>query len=307
MSPRPERGERSPSPPCQLRVTGDRATSDPMNPLVETLLQFKLLAVGLWFALFFVLERLRPSAPQRLDTATPAGPRAKRDRLSRNAGLWLTTAVLSPLMVVPVSIWATGVDLGWSALDWRAAAGLAQPAGGAFWLGLAIDILLLDLFIYWWHRANHEIPLLWRFHEVHHLDRHLDTTTAVRFHWGEVLLSAGVRAVVIIALDIPLASVLVFETFVLIGSIFHHSNVKLPRGLERSVGLVFITPAIHWVHHHAIRRDTDSNYGTLFSFWDLLFRSRSRTVRTPTMEIGAQGRPEKRFWRLMIAPFGKQG
>lgn len=277
-----------------------------MNPLVETLLQFKLLAVGLWFVLFFVLERLRPSAPQRLDRETEATPQDKRNRLSRNAGLWLMTAVLSPLMVVPVSIWATEVDLGWTIIDWRGAIGLGGAEGTAFWIGLAVDILLLDLFIYWWHRANHEIPLLWRFHEVHHLDRHLDTTSAVRFHWGEVLLSASIRAVVIIALDIPLASVLVFETLVLLGSIFHHSNVKLPKALERSVGFVFITPAIHWVHHHAIRPDTDSNYGTLFSFWDLVFRSRSKTIRTPVMEIGTQGREEKPFWRLMIAPFGKQ-
>jgi sterol desaturase/sphingolipid hydroxylase (fatty acid hydroxylase superfamily) len=147
------------------------------------------------------------------------------------------------------------------------------------------------------------VPFLWRFHGVHHLDRILDTTTAVRFHFGEVALSALARAVVILALAIPLASVLVFETLVLIAAIFHHSNLRLSRHFERALSRVIVTPSIHWVHHHRIRADTDSNYSTVLSLWDPLFRSRSRTPRTPDLEIGVEGREELPVLGLVAAPF----
>ena len=112
--------------------------------------------------------------------------------------------------------------------------GKTQPNASSFdlwvrtgWLtgdsGLLINLFLLDFAIYWWHRANHEISFLWRFHQVHHLDEQLDTTSAVRFHFGEVLLSALLRAVIIITFAIPFTSVIVFETLVVICAFFHHS------------------------------------------------------------------------------------
>ena len=143
--------------------------------------------------------------------------------------------------------------------------------------GLVFDLLVLDFWIYWWHRANHRVPFLWRFHEVHHLDQFLDVTTAVRFHLGEVLLSAIVRGAIIIILAVPSMSVVIFETALLLATMFHHSNMKLPAGLERALSWLVVTPSTHWVHHHALRRDTDSNYATVLSIWDKLFASRSPT------------------------------
>jgi len=256
-----------------------------MDLQLETLLQLKGLAVVAWFALFFAAERLTPMAVN-----APVGRGAWR-RLGRNLGLFLVNIALSRFVVIPVSALAAAY-----AWDWR-------PAWWGGWGGLALDLLILDLWIYWWHRANHEIQLLWRFHEVHHLDTFLDTTSAVRFHFGEVLLSAGVRAVVIIALDIPLTSVLVFETVVLLAALFQHSNLRLPRGLERALTLVIVTPAWHWMHHHALRVDTDSNYGNLFSFWDRLFRSKCRHDRTVDMKIGVEGIAEKPLLPLLGRPF----
>lgn len=123
--------------------------------------------------------------------------------------------------------------------------------------------MLLDGWIYWWHRANHEVRFLWRFHQVHHLDSFLDTTSALRFHAGEVLLSALVRGGVIFVVAVPFAHVVAFETLVVLAAIFHHSNVSLPDRLEQVLCLVIVTPSIHWVHHHASRADTDSNYSTV--------------------------------------------
>ena len=120
---------------------------------------------------------------------------------------------------------------------------------------------------------------------------------------GACPVSAIARAVVIALLDIPIASVLVFETLILAAAIFHHSNLALPRGLERALSRLVITPSIHWVHHHAKRGDTDSNYGTIFSFWDPVFGSRSAMQRKLAMPIGVEGQRERPVTHLLLRPF----
>ncbi len=246
-------------------------------------------------ALVFALwERLRPAVASPLLLRFRRGSGAAWRRLGRNLGLFALNLLLSPLLVLPLTLWADSFSLG------------LRPDFLAGPLGLAFDLLLLDLWIYWWHRANHEIPFLWRFHAVHHYDELLDTSSAVRFHFGEVALSALVRAGVILLLDLPLASVVLFEALVLATALFHHSDARLPPSLERPLGRLIVTPAIHWVHHHARRSDTDSNYGTVFSFWDPLFRSRSRTARSPGMPIGVEGARDRPFLGLLTAPMRSQ-
>lgn len=257
--------------------------SEDVQPPAEMLLAYKGAAVALWLVAFFLAERLLPAA------TPPAGTGAAR--LGRNAALVAANVVLSSWFVVPLTAWAAS-----GFLDWR-------PTWWGGWTGLVVDLVLLDALIYWWHRANHELGFLWRFHEVHHLDRFLDTSTALRFHFGEVALSAVARAGVVILLDFPLVSVLVFETLVLIGAIFHHSNLRLPPRLEAALARVVVTPSIHWVHHHRRRSDTDSNYATILSLWDPLFGSRSATRRRPDMEIGVERREERRLGALLSAPF----
>lgn len=241
----------------------------------------KAVAVGGWIVLILVAERLLPAVERQ----------GGWTRVGRNAGLWAINIGLSRLAVVPLTVLAASVGLGWRP---------EALAGG--WSMLA-DIVLLDLWIYAWHRVNHTVPLLWRFHEIHHLDEFLDASSAVRFHAGEVLISACVRAPVIILLDIPLASVLVFETLILMAAVFQHSNLRLPAGLERALSRIIITPSIHWVHHHAVRCDTDSNYGTILSVWDRLFGTLSPTPRTPGLKIGVERLHDRGFWALLLRPF----
>lgn len=259
-----------------------------MEQMVDDLLAFKGAAVALWIGLFFVAERLIPVAPGE---PTRGG---RWRRLGRNGGLFALNVALSLAVVVPISVWAAAHAPAWreSLTPWWTG-----------WGGLALDLLLLDFLIYWWHRANHVIPVLWRFHEVHHLDRHLDSTSAVRFHFGEVFLSALARVVFILGFDIPLSSVLAFETLVLAAAVFHHSNLKLPDWLERGLAPVIITPGQHWVHHHAVRADTDSTYGTALSLWDRLFGTRSKTVRWSTMPIGVEKTDEAPLSALLLRPF----
>ena len=237
-----------------------------------------------------VLERVFPKARP----LAAAGLRSFADKLWRvlkNASLLLISAGLSPVVVVPLSAFASSHALGWRP-DWLSG-----------WQGLALDIIILDCWIYWWHRANHEVQFLWRFHEVHHLDEFLDASSAFRFHFGEVMLSAFVRAAVIWLLDIPLTSVIIFETCVLTMALFHHSNIALPEWLERPLSKVVVTPSIHWVHHHAIRADTDSNYSNICSIWDVVFGSRSKTIRWNEMPIGVERRHDEGIIGLLTRPF----
>lgn len=248
---------------------------------LSPLLAYKAFAVLGWLALLLVLERVFPLAK------VVGGVK----RVAKNLSLAGVNALLSPLIVVPVSLFAAS-----HALDWR-------PEWWGGWPGLLLDLLVLDLWIYWWHRANHRWPLLWRFHEVHHLDQFLDASSALRFHFGEVLISSLVRAGVILLLGMPLLSVVVFETLLSFNTMFHHSDLRLPPKLERALSWLIVTPSIHWVHHHALRRDTDSNYAALLSVWDHLFGSRSRTARTPEMPIGTEGIKDRGLAGLLARPF----
>jgi len=248
---------------------------------METALFWKSAGIAVWFAAFFLAERVRPAAPS---------PRAP-GRLAKNGGLWTFNLALSPLFVLPLTAAAAA-----HAPDWRPA--VWSGAGG-----LILDLVLLDLWIYWQHRAYHTAPWLWRLHEPHHLDETLDATSAVRFHFGEVAVSALSRAAVVFALAIPFSSVLVFEALVLAAAIFHHSNVRLPVRAEAALSKLVVTPSIHWVHHHAVAADTDSNYATVLSVWDRLFASASATRRWPQMPIGVEGARDVGFLALILDPF----
>lgn len=250
---------------------------------LETALPFKTALVGGWFVLFVAAERLRPAVDQPL--------RAMWPRWLTNGLFWGVNSVLSLALILPVTMWLADQPL-WVRPDWW--------SGG---LGLAIDLLLYDGLLYWWHRANHVAPFLWRFHAIHHFDETLDASSAVRFHFGEVVLSALARLAVIAALALPLTSVLAAETMVLMAAIFHHSSLRLPPRLERWLSWLVVTPSIHWVHHHRVRADTDSNYATMLSVWDRLFGSRNGRPRTPGMAIGIEGLRETRLVRLLVRPF----
>lgn len=246
------------------------------------MLPLKVLIVGAWFVALAFAERAAPAAIR------PAGGDGPRH--VRNLGLWATNTLMNPFMTTPISIAAASVAL-WT-----------RPSM-PFGLDLLLDLALLDLWTYAWHRANHQWPVLWRFHRVHHLDEFLDTTSAVRFHPGEVLISALARAPVIVAADVSLAAILLFDSLMLASALFHHSNVHLPARLEAALRLFIVTPSHHWVHHHAVKTDTDSNYGGLLTVWDRLFGSWCKTARTPEMKIGVERETDKPLLNLAIAPF----
>ncbi len=247
-------------------------------------------------ALFLVLERLRPAARPRADTGPAAGRLGWR-RLLRNFSFWAANGVASPLVTVPIGLLAASHALGWRAE--------LVPILAQGWPGLLLDLLILDAFTYWWHRANHRLPILWRMHEVHHLDQFLDASAAGRFHPFEVILSACVRGLVVFLLGVEVVSLLLFEALLVVFAIFHHSNLRLPAWLERPLSWIIVTPGLHWVHHHAVRADTDSNFAGILSLWDRVFGTRNPAWRRLDMPIGVEGRTERTvagLWRRPLEP-----
>jgi sterol desaturase/sphingolipid hydroxylase (fatty acid hydroxylase superfamily) len=158
---------------------------------------------------------------------------------------------------------------------------LAQPRGwGLFnsvslppWLRIIVCLFVLDFAIYLQHRLFHSIPVLWRLHRMHHADLDIDVTTGARFHPIEILLSLGIKFLVIVPLGVPWLAVLLFEIGLNASSMFNHSNVRMPLALDRILRWVIVTPDMHRVHHSILRRETDSNFGFNFPWWDRLFKT----------------------------------
>lgn len=140
-------------------------------------------------------------------------------------------------------------------------------------------LILQDLIIYYWHRMNHEIPFLWNYHKFHHADKEMDVSTALRFHVGEFFFSFLFKAMIMLLLGITLFEYVAFELLVTGFSLFHHSNIKLSGKLQKILRPLIVTPEYHHTHHSIIVHETNSNYGTIFSFWDKLHKS--RTIKQP--------------------------
>jgi len=212
----------------------------------------------------------------------------------------LNTIVVRLLVYVPLLMWIVYVEqMGWGISRWLGLVG---------WLEFVISVIVLDAFDYFWHRANHRIPVLWRFHKAHHADNDLDIFTALRFHPGELLISAGIKAIWVVIWGPSAFAWFLFEISVSICAQFHHSNIDLPENIEQQLSKVIVTPRFHALHHLVERVYGDRNYSTIFSFWDRLFGSRARHLSGSEIKVKPIGLPEGRevvlsVSELLLEPF----
>ena len=205
-----------------------------------------------------------------------------RDRLRHDLRnfLWLL------LNVVLVAAAITGVFAG---LDHWAETnnfGLVRQLPLRGWQKTALAVLLMDLWTYWWHRMNHTLPFLWRFHRMHHSDTSMNVSTAARFHTGELILSRLMWLVIVPTFGVSLGQLVVYNLCLQPVVLLHHSNLRLPRWLDCWLTAVLVSPAMHRVHHSRIRHETNSNYGSLFPCWDWLFRSFCWRSDTENIDYG---------------------
>jgi sterol desaturase/sphingolipid hydroxylase (fatty acid hydroxylase superfamily) len=245
------------------------------------------------FLFFILLERVFPLRRRT---------RSFGRRLVTNALMSLTAFLAGALAVNPAA---------YGLMDWAAKgrAGLLRWVPLSDPAQIAIGFLLMDLSFYYWHRLNHQLPLLWRFHNVHHVDPDLDATTSFRFHFGEVLLSVAFRAVQVTALGVSPMAYFLYEITFQCETVFHHSNLRLPIRLERGLNVILVTPRMHGIHHSNVKEETNSNYSVIFSAWDRLHRSLRLNIPQPQVVIGvpAYSAPEDNAVpALLSAPFARQ-
>jgi sterol desaturase/sphingolipid hydroxylase (fatty acid hydroxylase superfamily) len=187
--------------------------------------------------------------------------------------------------------------------------GLAQILKSPAWGRDLVAVLLMDYTIYLWHVLTHKVPLLWRFHLVHHIDLDLDASTALRFHALDMLVSIPWRAAQVVLLGVSPRALRIWQSFFFLSVLFHHSNLRLPAGLERVLAAVLTTPRMHGIHHSARKDETGSNWSSGFSLWDHLHGTFRMDVPQSAIHIGvpAYRDPEEtRFPPSLAMPFHRQ-
>jgi sterol desaturase/sphingolipid hydroxylase (fatty acid hydroxylase superfamily) len=223
-------------------------------------------------------------------------------RLVRNFVLSIPGFAIVRLAMLPIpiaiAIWARDRHIG--LLNW-----LELPR----WATVIATFLLMDYAYWWWHWAMHMVPAFWRFHNVHHTDLDLDVTTAARFHFGEMILSIGFLSLAVTIFGIDAILLVVFFVTFEAETLFHHSNWRLPIKLERIVNLIIVTPRMHGIHHSIVQRETNSNWGTIFCWWDKLHGTLRRDIPQDDITIGVPAyrhENELTLGRLWLLPFQRQ-
>ena len=228
---------------------------------------------------------------------------SKRRRVGRNlmmAGIGFAVIELLQIPVlIPISKATMGQGLG--------LLNLLGVTGGA---RVVIAILLLDYTLWHWHRVNHRIHFFWRFHSVHHVDRDMDASTALRFHFGELGMSVGWRALQIVAIGADPLSVFIYQALLFTSILFHHSNTRLPLAFERALVRLIVTPRMHGIHHSDYENETNTNWSSLLSLWDYLHGTINLDVPQQSITIGvpAFDDPKKvTLGEILRMPFEKRG
>ena len=274
------------------------------------------------FVLMAVLEALLPAREAVL---------SRKTRLLGNLSMVvmgaLVSRILLPATLVGVSLWAQQKGIGVfnvlldavpvdaSSSNQLLNSGEPLSNSSAYLVHIAIvtlSVLLLDMLIYWQHRLFHTVPMLWRFHKMHHADSHVDTTTGLRFHPVEIAMSLGIKAAAVVMLGVPAIAIVIFEVALNGFALFNHANIRLPQKWGDRIGLVLITQRLHRIHHSQAKNESNSNYGFSVSWWDRLFNSFTprAAFSDETLPIGQKDVPATKKNASIIAllqqPFKKR-
>jgi len=258
---------------------------------ISPLLRFGLVFVIMLAAIFF--ESRRP-------LREPTQPKHKRVLI--NLSVAMVAAITLKFTFYPIVM----------LVAYKSSAhrtGLLPALGITGPLGAAVSLLLLDWTLYYWHWLLHKIPFFWRFHNAHHIDLDLDSSTALRFHFGELAISTAFRSFQIVVFGISPFSLALFELLITSFAQFHHSNIRLPLNFEKGLCKILITPRLHGIHHSIVRSETDANFGTIFTWWDRIHRTFNNGVPQSQITIGVpsyRDSSEQSLWRILSVPFRGQ-
>ena len=260
----------------------------------------RAIRLGFFIGILVIMALWEFMAPRRTRSYT------RLQRWPSNLGIVVLNSVLVVLIFpfLAVALAASGEAKGWGLLNT-----IALP----FWLKVVVAVVVLDFAIYLQHVMVHAVPALWRLHRMHHADLDFDVTTGARFHPVEILLSMGIKFMVISALGAPAVAVLIFEVVLNATAMFNHGDVRIPAVLDRILRLLVVTPDMHRVHHSIVVRETNSNFGFNLPWWDRLFGTyrAQPAAGHEGMTIGIeQFREPRELWldRMLIQPLlGRTG
>ena len=250
-------------------------------------------ATGVVFFLLLLYETRRPLRKQRESKLL----RVARNLTAGGIALAVVTLLQTPFLV-PVAKWAARRHVGLFNL-------IEMPRPVA----IALLVVLLDYTLWIWHRLNHVVPFFWRFHLVHHVDRDMDASTAFRFHFGEQALSVGYRILQVAVLGADPLSLWIWQGLLSVAIVFHHSNSRLPLGLERVLCRIIVTPRMHGIHHSNYRNEANGNWSSLLSVWDYLHGTVLLGVPQDAVEIGVpayEREEDVTIGEILAMPFRRQ-
>lgn len=241
-----------------------------------------------------LLELRRPLRKRKSE------PKLRRN--IRNVAVAGTSAVAVMLTSAPVTTpltrWVHRRN--WGLVKW-----LRLP----IWLELPIALILLDYLLYLWHVAFHKAPFLWRFHQVHHVDLDMDASTAIRFHFGEMVMSTALQILQILSIGVTPLTFSIWNTWLISEIMFHHSNVELPFGVERWLCKIVVTPRVHGIHHSLVPEELNSNWSSGLTVWDWLHGTLRLNVPQNHLTLGVAAFPDAKeltYPKLMKMPFDEQ-
>ncbi|MEL7481189.1 MAG: sterol desaturase family protein [Pseudomonadota bacterium] len=261
-------------------------------PISEPVLRF-----GSFALIFAAMALLEVARPRRALTGQ------KWHRWLTNFGMLGAATVVARLLG---QLAGPLVAVGMAALAADQGIGLFNLVAAPAWLEILLAVAALDLAIWFQHVLSHRIPFLWRMHRVHHADRDIDLTTALRFHPFEIVLSMLYKVVVVAALGPSVWAVILFEIVLNGSAMFNHANVRLPKWLDAALRTFMVTPDMHRIHHSVHRHEHDTNYGFFLSIWDRIFRTYTAVPRDghEAMAIGLtpyqSSSPDKLSWSLLL-------
>lgn len=186
---------------------------------------------------------------------------------------WFGNFSMTILGAVLVRLLFPLFGVGWAVYCSEQGLGLLNRVQWPWWAALALTVVVIDLSAYLQHYLLHRVPVLWRLHRTHHSDEDYDFTTGVRFHPFENIYSTAFLMGAILLLGAPPAAVFLSQLVTVAVVFGEHANVRIPTAVDRVLRLVLVTPDMHRIHHSEDMREGNSNFASLFSFWDRLFRT----------------------------------
>ncbi len=254
----------------------------------------KAAAMALSLAVFLAWEALKPYYAYKSGHWL---------RSLNNAIVGLFNAAFARLAFAGLGYWALSL-----AADARF--GLLNIVALPSWASIALTMLVLDLWTYWWHRLNHTVNFLWRFHRAHHTDTEMGVTTAYRFHPVELALSSLLRVPLILAFGLKPEGLLWYELILNVSIAFHHANLGIGDKADALVRALFVSPIMHKLHHSVEPREFSSNYSSILSLWDRLFGSWTVTDKPRGIVLGLRVYRDERWQSvigILLTPFKRSG